>query len=245
MTPFLLLDSKLWVDGFDMSGYQNAISVNAPVSLKVHTRFGDKAVRRAAGIRAASMRAMGYWQADDLGTERAPDKPYFDRLGLADVPVSCAPKDGLEGSIAYVLRAIEGRYELGAPVGEMLAFTVDAEGSDGVSLVRASVIGNKDVAAGGPTNGTIFQLGQLGAGQVAYAVLHALQVGTSLDVKIQSDDNGGFGSPVDRITFAQKLAIGSEYKTLAGPIAADDRWRIVFTNVGAPNAKFVVIFGIQ
>jgi hypothetical protein len=242
MAPYVLLDSKLWVDGFDMSGYKNRIAVDGPLALRDHTRFNDTGRRRAAGLKAPTLRAAGFW--DTASTTFEPDKPYFDRLG-SEVPVSCAPQDGLEGSVGYFFRAMEGRYELGASIGEMLGFTVDAEGSDGVGLIRGTIIGNKNVAAGGPTNGTVFQLGQVGAGQTLYAVLHALQVGTSIDVKIQSDDAGGFGTPTDRITFAQKLAIGSEYKTLAGPIAADDRWRIVFTTVGAPNAKFIVLLGIR
>lgn len=237
----VLLDSKLWVDGFDMSGYKNRIAVDSPRALKVHTRFNDKASRRAAGLHAPTLRASGFWDA--TGTTFEPDKPYFDRLG-SEVPVSCAPKDGLEGSIGYFFRAMEGRYELGAPVGEMLGFTVEADGSDGSGLVRATILGNKDVAAGGPTNGTAFNVGAISATQRAYAVLHVLAVTTSVDVKIQRD-TAGFGSPVDAITFAQKIAIGSEYLTLAGP-QTDDWWRIVFTIVGgAPNAKFVVLFGIQ
>lgn len=245
MTPFVMTDSRLWIDGFDMSGYHSKITLDAPIALKEHTRFGDTGRRRAAGLRAATLKSAGYWDANAVAATNEPDKPLFDRVGLVDVPVSCAPQDGFEGSTAFILRAAEARYEIGAPVGEMLGFTVDAEGSDGAGMIRAFVIGNKNVAAGGPTNGTGFQVGLLGSGQIAYAVLHALQVGTSLDVKIQSDDNAGFTTPVDRITFAQKLAIGSEYKTLAGPIALDDRWRIVFTNVGAPNAKFIVVFGIR
>lgn len=245
MAPYVLIDSKLWVDGFDMSGYKNRIALDSPLALREHTRFGDTGRRRAAGLRAPTLRAAGFWDANAVAATNEPDKPYFDRLGTADVPVSCGPQDGLEGSIGYLFRAMEARYELGAAVGEMLAFTVDAEGSDGSGLVRATIIGNKNVAAGGPTNGTIFQLGTVSATQSLYAVLHALQVGTSIDVKIQSDDNGGFASPIDRITFAQKLAIGSEYKTLAGSLGADDRYRIVFTTVGAPNAKFIVLLGIR
>jgi hypothetical protein len=242
MAPYVLIDSKLWVDGFDMSGYKNRIAVDSPLALKDHTRFNDQARRRASGLRAPTLKATGFW--DTASTTFEPDKPYFDRLG-SEVPVSCAPQDGNEGSIGVLFRAMEARYELGAAVGEMLGFTVDAEGSDGSGLVRATIIGNKNVAAGGPTNGTIFQLGTVSATQSLYAVIHALQVGTSLDVKIQSDDNGGFASPIDRITFAQKLAIGSEYKTLAGSLGADDRYRIVFTTVGAPNAKFIVLLGIR
>src|SRR6185503_12222262 len=123
MAPFVLLDSRLWVDGFDMSGYKNRIAVDAPLALRDHTRFGDTGRRRAAGLRAASVRSAGFW--DTASTTFEPDKPYFDRLG-SEVPVSCAPENGNEGSVGYLLRAMAARYELGAQVGEMLGFSVDA-----------------------------------------------------------------------------------------------------------------------
>jgi hypothetical protein len=242
MATFILRDSKLWVDGFDMSGYKNKITLDAPIALKEHPRFGDTGQRRAAGLRSAALRASGYW--DTALATFEPDKPYFDRIGSVDVPVSCAVQDSNEGSISYVFRAALSRYQPGAPVGEMLAFEVTAEGSDGIGVVRATILANKNVAAGAAVNGTAFNVGAIGATQKAYAALHVLQVGASLDVKIQRD-TVGFPSPIDFITFAQKTAIGSEFAApVAGP-QTDDWWRIVYTSVGAPNAKFVVLFGIQ
>jgi hypothetical protein len=245
VAPYVLLNSKLWVDGIDMSGYKNRIALSSPRALKEHTRFGDSGIRRAGGLRETTLRSQGFWDTATGfgGTLYEPDKPYADDVGVVDVPVSVAPETGVEGSIGFLFRSAVARYELGAQVGDMLAFSVDASASDGVGLVRAQVLANKDVAAGGPTNGTAFQVGAIAAGQSAYAALHVLAVGTSLDVKIQRD-TVGFPSAVDAITFAQATAIGSQFATLAGP-QTDDYWRIVFSNVGAPNAKFVVLFGIR
>lgn len=242
MAPFVMIDSKLWVDGFDMSGYKNRITVDGPLALKEHTRFGDKATRRAAGLRSTALKSSGFW--DTAGTAFEPDKPYFDRIGVVDVPVSCAPQDGNEGSIGFLFRAGVARYQPGAAVGEMLAFEVNADGSDGVGLVRATIIANKSLAAGAGQLGTAFQIGALSATQKLYAALHVLAVTTSIDVVLQRD-TVGFPSPLTALTFAQRTTPGSEYLTLAGP-QTDDYYRVSVTVVGgAPNARFVVVVGIR
>jgi hypothetical protein len=240
MAPYVLLNSKLWVDGIDMSGYKNRIALNAARALREDTRFGMSGMSRKGGLRETTLRTAGFW--DTASTTFEPDKPYADDIGVVDVPVSVAPESGAEGGTGFLFRSSIARYELGAQVGDMLAFTVEASESGGAGLVRATILANKDVAAG-TANGSAFQVGAISAAQRAYAALHVLQVGTSLDVKIQRDTTG-FGSPVDAITFAQKTGIGSEYAELAGP-QTDDFWRIVYTAVGAPNAKFVVLFGIR
>jgi hypothetical protein len=242
MAPFVLLNTRLWMDGFDLGGYKNRISLSGDAELKEHTRFGDSGRRRAGGLRDPQLKGGGFW--DTAGTGFEPDKVIFDRLGVADAVVTCGPQDGNEGSVGYFFRAIHGLYRPGEAVGEILKYEVEAQGSDGVGLTRGIIIANKSVAAGGPTNGTAFNVGAIAAGQTLYAALHVIAVTTSVDVKIQRDTTG-FPSPVDALTFAQKTARGSEFLSLAGP-QTDDWWRVVFTVVGgAPNAQFVVTIGIK
>ena len=243
MTAFVLLNSRLWVDAYDMGGYKNRIAIAGGQELKDHTRFGDSGRRRLAGLEDITLRATGFWDANAVAATNEPDKPIFDMIGVADKPVTAAAQDGNEGSIAYLFRAMHALYRPGEAVGEILKYDVEASNSDGNPLVRATILANKNVAAGGPTNGTAFQVGAIAATQKAYAALHVFGVGTSLDVKIQRD-TVGFPSPIDFITFGQKVAIGSEYAApVVGP-QTDDYFRIVYTSVGAPNARFVVVFGI-
>jgi hypothetical protein len=255
---YVLTNSKLWLDGFAFAGsdsvalppgYVNKITLGEGGSLKEHTRFGDSGRRRLAGLLNPQLRMDGFWAADEVGATNEPDKPLYDRhkASFSEVPVSVVPETGAEGEVAYFFLAQLGRYEIGAPLDEVLAFNVVAEGgASGTGLLQGSVIGNKNVAAGGPTNGTIFQLGTVPLGKTLYAALHVLAVTTSVDVKIASDDNGGFASPVDRITFAQKTTIGSQFMSLAGSFGADDRYRITYSTVGgAPNARFAVVMAIR
>lgn len=244
MPAYILKDSKLWLDGYDFSGYMNRIGITASVDLKGADVFaGQTGRKRLAGHRDGQLRARGFWEATNAVTNE-PDKPIFDRLSIAQVPITCAPQDGNEGSIAYFMRGAHGLYRPGEAAGEVLAFEVEASTDDGIGVVRGTLLANKNVAAGAGVNGTAFQVGAVSATQKLYAALHVLGVGTSVDVRIESD-TVGFPSPVTRITFAQKVAIGSEYAApVAGP-NTDDYWRIVYTTVGAPNARFVVVMGIM
>jgi hypothetical protein len=98
-------------------------------------------------------------------------------------------------------------------------------------------------------NGTARQLGLVGATQKLYASLHVVDasVADTLDVKIQSDDASGMGTPTDRITFTQATAVGAQYATpVSGPIATDTWWRVSYTIGGtSPSFKFAVVVGIQ
>lgn len=243
MATHVIRDAELWMDGYRFTGYSNRGSVAGSAELKDHTRFTDVARRRAGGVRNVGLRVGGFWAADEVAATNEPDKPLFDRIAVADVPFTIAPQDGIEGSRVAMFRAATGRYELGEAHGEVIKFGVEAEGSDGAGLLMGTLLANKSVAAGGPTNGTAFNVGAVPAGKKLYAALHVLAVTTSVDVKIQRD-TAGFGSPIDHLTFAQKVAIGSEWQVVP-TTTTDDWWRVVFTTVGgAPNARFVVALAI-
>ena len=86
------------------------------------------------------------------------------------------------------------------------------------------------------------------AGKSMYAALHVISVsGTSptLDVIVQSDDNSGFTTPTNRITFSQTGAVGAEWGSVAGAVT-DDYWRVSYTIGGSdtPTFAFAVTCGL-
>lgn len=236
-----IVNGRLYLAQYDLSGDLNAIALEATGELQEVTRLTDAGRRRLAGLKQVQLEARGYWQAG-IGLV---DEALFTNLGVADVPLSVAVKDGVAGDNAYLFRAAIGTYEMGAALGEVSPFRAAAEGSAGEVLARGLVLHNATQTATGV--GTAFNLGSVASGQTLYAALHVLTVsGTtpSLTARLESDDASGFLSPTTRLTFAAKTAAGSEWKTLAGPIT-DAWWRVGFTISGtAPSFKFIVTAGI-
>ena len=235
----ILTVSRFWVAGYDFSARLNSLAVTPAVALQEAPAFGDAAMRRIAGLKDARVHYEGYYDADPY------DTTILANLGTVNVPVAFAPVDGVEGSVAYMLRAATAEYAPGGAVGEVGRFAVSAEGSAGDRLVRGTILVDATKTLTG--TGTAFNLGAVSATQRVYASLHvfAASAGDTLDVTVQSDSAQGFPSPTTRLTFAQKAAIGAEWVSAAGAIT-DTWWRIAWTIGGAsPSFDLVVIVGIQ
>lgn len=82
------------------------------------------------------------------------------------------------------------------------------------------------------------------SGRNLYALLQVTAAsGTNLVVKVQSDDNSGFTSATDRITFSTLSATGWERSSVAGPLTTETYWRVVAT-IASGSFTFRVVFGI-
>lgn len=82
------------------------------------------------------------------------------------------------------------------------------------------------------------------AGRSLYAMLHVTATtGTNLAVKVQSDDNAGFTSPTDRITFSTVSATGWQYSSVAGALTTETHWRVTAT-IGTGAFTFACYIGI-
>lgn len=181
--------------------------------------------------------------ADTVGTI---DGDQFTNLGVAGVPKSVVTRSA-DGSVAYLMRGIPLSYTpIEGNVGDLAMARVSGK-SSGV-LVRGRQLHPANVARSSSSTGTGRQLGAVIAGKSLYAALHIISAtGSSptLDVKVQSDDNGSFTSATDRITFAQQTTTGSyAWSSVAGAIT-DDYWRISYTIGGSgPSFLFAVTAGI-
>lgn len=235
--PFeILKDVDVLADGFRLRGIMNSVSLTDSAEIIDTTVFGDTGRRRISGLRSAVIEMEGFY-------DPTLDKEIFDRVGLANVPITVSP-DSVDGARAYFFRAIEGEYSAFGTVGEANPFSLSAQGSDGVRLVRGTVLHNAVETLTGAGVGR--QLGAVPAGQSIYAVLHVLAASAAdtLDVIIESDDNGGFASPATRASFTQQSAVGSDWLVpVAGPFT-DDFWRVSWTIGGAsPSFEFIAAIG--
>ena len=235
-----LINAKIYVDGLDLSTHHNAVSLVKGVEPKDCTAFGDGQRVFVPGLRTAALEAEGF---DD--TAVAVSNEYVSRLGLAGRVITVAPT-GAEGEVSEIMAAMFGLYNPGSKLGDVFGFKVSAQST--ADRIVGSTIMHAKAARTTSASGTARQLGAVSAAQSVYAALHVFAVsgtgGPTLTVKVQSDNDGGFPSAADRITFAAATAIGAEWSKLAGAIT-DDWWRIDWAITGTtPSFTFAVAVGI-
>lgn len=233
---------KIYAGPYDLSGDLFKVDVANPANELNAQVFNNTAGNTAVGLYNPKFSGQGYVT---LGAGLVHEN-LRGNLALADVPVTVSPESGAAGDVAVFLQSIQTVYQVGAQVGEILPFTVNAS-ARGIPAISGRVF----VAAGNKTatgSSGIIQLGAVGATQKVYAALHVLsRSGTSptLDVTVKSASVVGFGSPATRLTFPQAIAAGYGWQQLAGAIT-DQFWRVDYTIGGsaAPTFNFVVVVGI-
>ncbi len=241
MAEFVIKDGKVFLAGYDLSGDVNAAAIDYSADALDVTCLGDSTHIRIGGIKTVTAQVEGYYDGTDN------DQQLFSRIGTADVPLTICPQDANEGSRAYTFKTMVASYSPGGSLGEAMTFSVSGEAT-GYELVQGVVLLNGTKTVTG--NGTGQLLTAVTATQQLFAALHITAVGdaaAALVVKIQSDDNSGFTTPVDRITFTSANAIGAQWATpVNGPIT-DTYWRAVWTITGGttPSFTFIVPMGIQ
>lgn len=91
------------------------------------------------------------------------------------------------------------------------------------------------VAQAGPT-----------ASQKLYAALHVTAYSgfTNVVFKVQSDDNSGFSSATDRITFTTVAGLTSEFASVAGSFSSETHLRAFWDVTGSGSVTFTMTFGV-
>jgi hypothetical protein len=244
----VMLDTRVFVSGADLSGWSNKISIGEKWEDKKTTNFkSGGAEELLGGLGSVSINGSGQWEAGDSGK---PDDTFWENRRVIE-PWSVGPtnaSDTAPGNLMYLTSALRTSSKLFDAVGEVAPWEADATGSK--PLVRGQSMhqsGTPRIAAG---NGTAvdFSAGPT-TGQRVYANLHVLSVsgtGTpTLTVSVQSDDNSGMTTPTLRGTFAAKTAIGGEALEIVSP-GNERYWRIVWTITGTtPSFLFLVTLGIE
>lgn len=158
-------------------------------------------------------------QPNPTGTETAGDPAYFSRGILTKY-------DPLGGAKGQAAKAITGAVYDTAVIRGYAAHPEAARTSTGTGTAVALV---------GPT-----------ATQKLYGALHVTAYTglTNVVFKIQSDDNSGFSSATDRITFGTVTAVGSEFASVAGSFSSETYHRISWTASGAGSVTFAGFFGV-
>tara|TARA_R110002020_G_scaffold16485_1_gene58153 strand:- start:6 stop:743 length:738 start_codon:yes stop_codon:yes gene_type:complete len=236
------INPRIWFAQYHLSADHNQVSVTQGKEEVDNTVFTNTAKSMRGALPFVEATGEGYVEFGNNNVHEV----LRSNINTADVPVTIGMEGATDQTNAVFFKANLLQYNINGVVGQLLPFSWQAKGSS-TQAVQGKIfgIGSKTATA----NGTANQLGVLATGETMQMALHVLSVsGTSptLDVIITSDNGSGFSSPTTRKTFAQKTAVGSEYLTLAGPIATDSWWRAQWTIGGSstPTFDFVVVVGI-
>lgn len=235
LTATVLTDVRLYLAGADLTGRGNKIDVQASAEdLKTTNWASNGWTERVGGLFDGTFAAEGQWQAGDDGM---PDDVAFASLGVSTIPVTAVPTSGAVGSLAYLTRALETKYQLGSDVGQVLMWSADAKTN--WPYARGEVIHPQGTARTASGSGTARQLGVLSSAQAMYVNLHVLSyTDGSMTVTVESDDNSGMTTPTTRGTFTAATALGGQAMRIVGPIA-DDWWRVSWTISGGSVHSFL------
>lgn len=237
-------DMSILFDGLELAAHGKNVILETTVSPLDTTGLATTGWVSVIGGNKSAKIDMTLMQDVTAGSV---DDALFDVLGQADVPHSiCTPS--ADGSLAYLFRGIPLTYTPieGAP-GELAMARLSGNSSTG-GVVRGLMLHPGSASRSSSSTGTGRQLGAVTSDKRLYAALHVLSVAGSstptLTVKVQSDDNAGFTSATDRITFTGATAVGSQWSSVAGAIT-DDYWRVSYTLSGSsPVFAFAVTAGI-
>jgi hypothetical protein len=239
----VLTNARIFANGADLTGYANKVDLNAEVAELDATTFGSggwEAV--AAGLHSGTVNVEGLWSSTDL---THPHGLLQGSLG-SDIIYTVCPSTPAVGGLAWVFKAVQSKYMVGASVGELVKFT--GGGKLDTPLAPGFALHAPGTARSSSGSGTGVQIGAVSALQRMWCNLHVLSVsGTStptITVKLQSDDNSSFTSATDQITFTGATAVGAQASYVAGAIT-DDWWRITWTITGStPSFLLIVSAGI-
>lgn len=243
MSKFVLLNTRFFAGGVDLTGVTNKISLEAEREEKPTTNFASGGwTELIGGLGSFKLSGEGQWEAGD--STKVDDGTWTDLGGLG--PVTVYPTTANVGDLAWLSKALRGSYSLGGTVGDVAPWSANLSGS--WPLVRGIGLHAPGTARTATGTGTAFQHVAVTSTQYLYATLHVLSVsgtGTpTLTVKVQSDDSSGFSSATDRITFTAATAVGGQTSRALGAIT-DDWYRVSYTITGTgPSFLFAVGIGV-
>lgn len=235
-----ILNGRLWFAQYHLSSDVNQIDVATGCDPQDATVLTNTARNMRGTLPYVELKAQGFVDLASGGVHQV----LQSNINVANVPVTVGMEGAVADTHATLFLAKLLQYKKAGVVGKLLPFDISASGQ-GTPAVDGYIfgIGSKTTTA----NGTAIQLGTLDATETMYAALHVISAsGTSptLDVLITSDNASNFASATTRITFAQKTAAGSEWKSLAGAVATDDWWRAQWTIGGTDTPTFDVVIAV-
>src|SRR5688500_4732971 len=139
MASQILKHLRTFVDGYDLTGDSNQAGLDLDREVHDLTTFkpvGEGGAReRAVGLEDVSASSSGFWSTG-VGSV---DADAFANVGRLDTVMTMSP-DGVEGSVAYMLRTGRFRYSLFGPFGQPAPFSLEFRGTNGETSVARGMV---------------------------------------------------------------------------------------------------------
>jgi hypothetical protein len=234
MAKFALVNCFAYVHSHDFTVDANEWTAEMEAEALDATTFGSGGWKEhIAGLKSIESSLAGLWEAGDDSV----DSTMFSDLGTANRVHTIGPA-ATETSICYMFQAGRLTYQMFGEIGQVAPFSLTSQGSNGVGVVRGQLAKAKGSVSATGALGSAVQLGEVSASQYLYATLHVFGTpGTTITVKVQSDDNSDFSSATDRITFGPITAAGGTWGTRVAGAITDTHYRMT---VSAITGTFVV-----
>jgi hypothetical protein len=253
MATFVQTAAQLFSGGTKLTCYSDSIGLELTADAVEFTTYCSNGIREyRQGLKSWTATGEGFHDfaaGSTVADPLVPGEEFTPTALTTGTNLTVCPVDGTEGAVTYLAEAAYTSLSplVGGAVGEAAkyGFTAMPYGS-GRRMLRGVLEANRTVTSSSSTTGSN-TLGAVATGARVGASLHVLSLaGTSpsITVKIQSDDNSGFSSPTDRITFAAATTRSGQFGVLAGPVT-DTYWRATYTVSGTgPSIAFAVSIGI-
>lgn len=222
-----------WLGSLNIGDYASTLAMEYGAEAADNTVLTDVYRSNAGGLLT-----FGF-SADTYADYTSADLAIFNGVNTA-VPLTFSTGTGADDEKAFMINALQvSATPISGTVGDMAGTNIS--GNAVGRLVQGIIEFNGSATTTATTTGS--QIGAVSAVESIYANLHVTAAtGSALNVVVQSDNNSGFTSPTNRITFTSATTVTSQNLNLAGAIT-DDYWRISYT-VSGGSFTFAVALGI-
>lgn len=256
MSIYVLLNSRIYLGGYDLSGQMNSVTLQYNAEMLDDTTFTTGDTRTsAAGLKSAEITGSIFWEpalpVSTVITVKQ-DEFIFNRIGAVREVLSICPKIPVVGERVYSVKSVHATYNpLRGEVGQLISSEFNARSSD-CPLLPGVIAGAGHKTATG--SGTALNLGAVGITQKVYSAIHVFGVTDTvvptIDVTIESDSADTFLTPTVQLTHTQiGKGIGAGWQEKAGkdvdPVngITDTWWRAVWTIAGV-GAEYDILVAL-
>ena len=128
MAVSVLKNAKILVNGADLTGYTNTVTVGNRQDVLDVTCFGSSNRKRKTGLYDYSVSISGFWDSSGgiptgagKSTSRKPDPISYGSLTSSGL-VSLVPDGSAPGNIAYFGQVYGSEFSIGGTVGDMMGY---------------------------------------------------------------------------------------------------------------------------
>lgn len=228
-------NARIYVSGYDLSGFANRIALALPRDYEDCTCFGDDGHKWAPILENNSLTFEAFYTGEAAGevTERL-NAYRGNTAALVSIIMGTAQEaKAIAGDGLY-----QNDYPIEVPVEGLIkttgSFNFDQRATGGYLLqpkATKTSDGNGDVVDDGASSSD---------GCEAYLHVFACGADDDLIVKVQTDTTVGFGSPTDLITFTTATGVTAEKKSTSG--AVERYVRVSWSGTPTYSATFAVIW---